>query len=213
MQGMFLVKRGRPDEEPAFSFFSSRVQCSTEQDKSKLEKTLGHLLYTIDDVLTLEADDHNNLYWYIDASFAVHPDMKSHTGSVFTLGKGCISGSSTKQKINSRSTTESELIAVDDKIAKVIWSQRFIECQGFKSNLNIIYQDNTSTLKLMNNGKLSSGKRTRHFDIRLFYVTDLIERNECYGKYCPTEDMIADYMSKPLVGAQYKRLKKLILNN
>ena len=65
----------------------------------------------------------------------------------------------------------------------------------------------------MNNGKLSSGKRTRHFDIRLFYVTDLIERNECYGKYCPTEDMIADYMSKPLVGAQYKRLKKLILNN
>ena len=85
MQGMFLVKRGRPDEEPAFGFFSSRVQCSTKQDKSKLEKTLGHLLYTKDDVLTLEADNHNNLYWYIDASFAAHPDMKSHTGSVLTL--------------------------------------------------------------------------------------------------------------------------------
>ena len=125
--------------------------------------------------MTLEADNHNNLYWYIDTSFTAHLGIKSYAGSVFTLGKGCISRSSTKQKINSRSTTESELTAVDDKIAKVIWSKRFIECQGFKVNLNIIYQDNTSTLKLMNNGKLSSGKRTRHFDMRLFYVNDLIE--------------------------------------
>ena len=95
---------------------------------------------------------------------------------------------------------------MDDKVAMIIWSKRFIECQGFKINLNIIYQDNTSTLKLMNNGKLSSGKRTRHFDIRLFNVTDLMGRNECTGKYCPTEKMIADYMSKPLVGAQNRNL-------
>ena len=47
----------------------------------------------------------------------------------------------------------------------------------------------------MNNGRISKGKRTRHFDIlRMFYFTDLIERNECYGKYCPTEDMIADFI-------------------
>ena len=84
--------------------------------------------------------------------------MKSRTGSVFTLGKGCIKRSSIKQKVNSRSTAESELIAVDDKIAKVIWSKRFIECQGFKINLNVTCQNNVSTLKLMNNGKTSSGK-------------------------------------------------------
>ena len=167
----------------------------------------------IDDILTLEADNQNNWYWYIDASFIAHSDIKSHAQSIFTLGKGYISGSSTNQKINLRSTTESELIAMDDKIAKVIWSKRFIKCQGFKINLNIIYQDNTSTLKLMNNRKLSSGKRTRYLNIQLFYITDLIERNECYSKYYSTEDIIADYMSKPLIGAQYKRLRKQILNN
>ena len=101
MKGMFLVKRGRPDEEPAFSFFTTRVNCSTQQDKKKLEKCMGHLLYTRDDVLTLEADSKQNLYWYIDASFAIHPDMKSHTGAIFTLRKGSIISSSTKQKINS----------------------------------------------------------------------------------------------------------------
>ena len=212
MKGMFLVKRGRPDAETAFSFLSSRVNYSTEQDKKKLEKCMGYLLHSRDDILTLEADDKQNLYWYIDASFAVHPDMKSHTGAIFTLGKGSIISSSTKQKVNSRSTTEAELIAVDDKVSKIVWSKKFLEHQGFKVNLNIIYQDNTSTIKLMNNGKLSSGKRTRHFDIRLFYINDLIGRGECIVKYCPTEEMIADYMSKPLTGKAYQINKRQILN-
>ena len=121
---------------------------------------MGYLLHTWDNLFTLEANSKQNLYWYIDASFAVHPDMKSHTGAIFTLGKGSIISSSTKQKVNSRSTTESELIGIDDKVSKIVWSKKFLEHQGFKVNLNIIYQDNTSTIKLMNNGKLSSGKRT-----------------------------------------------------
>ena len=125
-------------------------------------------------MLTLEADDYNDLHWCTDASFLVHPDMKSYTGSVFTLEKGCISVNSTKQKEKSRSATESELTAVDDKIAKVAWSKRFIECQGFKINLNATHQDNASTLKLINNGKISSGKRARNFDMHLFCVNDLI---------------------------------------
>ena len=62
MQDMLLVKRVRPDAEPAFSYFSTRVKCSTEQDRSKLEKTLGYLLFAIDNTLTLEADNKNNLY-------------------------------------------------------------------------------------------------------------------------------------------------------
>jgi hypothetical protein len=81
--------------------------------------------------------------------------MKSRTGAVFTMGKGAIIGSSTKQKVNSRSSTESELIGVDDKIAKILWTKRFLEWQEFLVKLIIIYQDNTSTMKLERNGKES----------------------------------------------------------
>ena len=84
--------------------------------------------------------------------------------------------------------------------------------QDFKVKLNIIYQDNTSTMKLQNNGKLSAGKRTRHFDIKLFYISDLISRDEVEVRYCPTNDMIADYMTKPLVGTKLKRFRDLIMN-
>ena len=101
---------------------------------------------------------------------------------------------------------------MDDKIAKVIWTKKFIECQGFKVKLNIVYQDNQSTLKLANNGKESSGKRTRHFDIKYFYVTDLISRDEVKVIYCPTDNMVADYMSKPLVGRKFKKFRDIIMN-
>jgi hypothetical protein len=78
--------------------------------------------------------------------------------------------------------------------------------------LNVIYQDNTSTMRLENNGKRSSGKSTGHFDMKYLYVTDLIGREEVAVTYCPTEDMIADYMTKPLTGSKFNYFRDLILN-
>ena len=178
MKAMFLCKRARPDIKPGVCFLATRTHEPNDGDWNKLLKMMGFLKGTVNDVLTLEADDLQVLYWYIDAAFAVHPDMKSHTGMIFTMGKGAIVSSSTKQKVNSRSSTEAELIATDDKISKIITIKRFLEHQGFRIKVCVIYQDNTSTMKLQNNGKVSSGKRTRHYDIKLFYITDLIARKE-----------------------------------
>ena len=73
----------------------------------KLLRVISYIKFTIDDVLTLEADDEHTLYWYVDAAFAVNADMKSHTWSVFSLGKGMIVAYSTKQKVNAIILTES----------------------------------------------------------------------------------------------------------
>ena len=101
---------------------------------------------------------------------------------------------------------------MDDKLSKVMWTKKFIKCQGFKVKTNIIYQDNTSTIKMEENGKASTGRRTRHYDIKLFYVSDLVKRGEVTIKYCPTEDMIADYMSKPVVGGKFIQLRDYVMN-
>ena len=58
----------------------------------------------------------------MDASFAVHKDMKSHTGAVMTLGQGAVIGMSTKQKLNTKSSTEAEMVWVDDALPLNIWS-------------------------------------------------------------------------------------------
>jgi hypothetical protein len=84
-----------------------------------------------------------------------------------------------------------------------LWTKRFLEWQEFVVKLNIIYQDNTSTIKLERNGKESSGKRTRHFDIKYFYVTDLISRDEVEIEYCNMDEMLGDYNTKPVVGRKF----------
>jgi hypothetical protein len=211
MKGMFVCKRARQDVQPGIIFLSSRVTKPTVNDWTKLVRLMGFLNATQDDVATLEADDSQSVDWHIDAAFAVHNDYKSHTGATLTLGKGCVTSISAKQKVNTRSSTESELVGMDDVVAKIVWTKYMIEAQGFNIE-NIAHRDNTSTMKLEENGKSSSGKRTRHFNIKYFYVTDLVKRKEIILKYCPTDKMIADYMTKPLVGAKFHFFRNIIMN-
>ena len=53
-----------------------------------------------------------------------------------------------------------------------------MEAQGYQSNKNILYQDNKSTILLEENRKKSSGKRTRHLNIRHFFLTDQVDKNK-----------------------------------
>ena len=76
---------------------------------------------------------------------------------------------------------------------------------------NILYQDNKSTILLEENGKRSSGKRTRALNVRYFFMTDQIERGNVVVEYCPTDDMIADFMSKPLQGTKFQKFSKDIM--
>ena len=71
------------------------------------------MLDTKDEVLTLSADDSQNLHRHTDATFGAQPVMRSHSGGTFSMGFGEISSSSTKQRVSSISLTEEELIAVD----------------------------------------------------------------------------------------------------
>ena len=80
---------------------------------------------------------------------------------------------------------------------QVLWTRYFLEAQGYIIVENILYQDNQSSMKLEHNGKRSSGKRTRHINIRYFFVAGRIAVGELSVEYCPTMDMIADYFTKP----------------
>ena len=149
----------------------------------------------------------------MDAVFAVHTNnMKSQSESIFTLGKGIIINISLKQKCSVRSSTEDKLNTVNDKILAVIQTKKFIEYQNFNIKLNVIFQDNTSTIKLLEYRKESSGKRIHHYDIRLFYIIDLINSKEGMVKYCLIDRIWADYNTKPLVGKKFSNFRNRIMN-
>ncbi len=91
------------------------------------------------------------LSWYVDALFAVHPDMKGHTGGAMTMGTGFPLDKSTKHKLNTCSSTESEIFAVDNLIPQILWVRLFLKAQGFAvSNcLMALCSINTRLIKII----------------------------------------------------------------
>ena len=137
--------------------------------------------------------------------------MKSHTGGVMSLGTGAAYSTSKKQKLNTKSSTaEAELVGVDDVLPQALWTKYFMEAQGYGVT-TILNQDNQSTIKLADNGKASSGKGTRHINIRYFFITDRIARKEIAVQYCPIKEMVADYFTKPLQGELFYKFRDQIM--
>jgi hypothetical protein len=129
--------------------------------------------------------------WYVDASFAVHPNMRSHTGGGLTMGRGFPISVLTKQKLTVKSLTEGELVGVDDIMPIILWTRQFLLAQGYGIVENLLLQDNKSSILLERNGKASSGKRTRHINIRYFFITDWVDMKEVSIDWCLTKDMVA----------------------
>ena len=91
-KALFLCKRARPDIQPILSVLCTRVKKPTEKDFSKLVRMMKYLSSTVNEVLSLNAEKGiSTIEWHIDASFAVHPDFRSHSGATmrFAGGKGC----------------------------------------------------------------------------------------------------------------------------
>ena len=108
---------------------------------------------------------------------------------------------STKQKLNTTSSTESEIVGASDSLPFNLWAAYLINAQssGYKfGKRNILYQDNESCIKHASNGKISSCKRTRHINIRYFAITDRMKNKEIEIHYCPTKEMLGDFYTKPL---------------
>ena len=124
-----VSKRARTNAQLAIAFLCTRVSCSTEQDWSKLIQLLQYftVLWTCFAFLVL------TVLW-VDAAYAVHDDMKSHTGGATSLGRGAIATSlgrgaimckSTKQKLNTKSSTEGKVVGLSGYLPDTIWVKMF----------------------------------------------------------------------------------------
>ena len=134
-----------------------------------------------------------------------------------SLGTGALIAMSTKQKLNTTSSTEAELVGVRDSMPFNMWVTYFVKAQGrgvadYKiRKRNLLFQDNESCIKFANNGKESSSRRTRSINIRYFFVTDRVKNKEIEVHYCPTKEMLGDFFAKPLQGALFNKFRNGIL--
>jgi len=153
-----LSRRSRQDIQTAVAFLCTRVHHPDIDEYKKLACVMKYLHSTRDLTLTMEVDEHPK--WWVDSSYAVHPDMRSHSGIYMTIGKGTVYSTSSKQRLNTKSSTEAELVAIDNMMRQVLWTRHFLAAQGEHVPTTKIYLDNKSTILLAENGKTSSSKRT-----------------------------------------------------
>ena len=139
-------------------------------------------------------------------------DCKGHMGAMMSLGKGAVISYSGKQKLNTKSSTETELVGTDSMLTKAIHTLYFVEAQGYSIDHNIIFQDNQATMRLEVNGAFLSSKRTKHIHARYFFITDRITEGEVEVQYCPTEMMWADVLTKPKQGKPFRQDRSKLMN-
>ena len=213
-QLLYLGTHVRPDILCATIFLTSRVKELTQQDLSKFLNILYYLNYTISLGIMLGGNSNNciGLYAYADASFGVHCDGKSHGGTFISYGRGPILSRSNKLRDVSKSSSESELVQLSDTTSLAARERDFaIEQQHIDvSEKGILLEDNKSAIHMANNGK-SISNRTRHIKVRYFFVKQYLDNGEFRLEHCPTKEMIADILTKPLQGDLFLELRDLLL--
>jgi hypothetical protein len=206
----YASKRTYPDTLLPIQFLTSRVTKATTQDWKKLDKVIHYLAkpQETDGIIlrpVRSPDGSFRVYEYADISFGVHVDGKSHTGAYVSLGGGPIHAKSTKQGLTTKSSAEAEFVGASDSVSQALWIRNYIA--ALDNNIAVepavvLFQDNTAAIQLMHNG-MSNSERTRHINIRYFFLTDRIESGELWVTYVPTDQMIADVLTKALKGAKF----------
>jgi hypothetical protein len=208
---LYLAKRVAPELLLAVSHLSTRVNDVKQDDVDDLERVYRYLHANPKHVVEYWRGAEVGVTSYIDSSHASHDDYKGRTGCVLLCAGGLVGAWSTKQAINTKSSTESELVGLTEDCSWVIWARNWLIAQGVKPKIAIIFQDNLAVQDILKKGP-SAELRTRHLSIRYHFVADLIKRGEVAIEYCPTRDMIADILTKPLVGEQFANLRNRLVH-
>jgi hypothetical protein len=117
-----------------------------------------------------------------------------------------------KVELNTQSLTETELVGADMYMPEMLWMLYFIQSRGYDVETIHLYQDNKSTQLLMKNEQFSSGKKTKHIRVKFFFIKDRIDSGYIRVVHCPTEEMWADVLTKPLQGKAFRVMQSKLMN-
>jgi hypothetical protein len=209
---LYVAKHGpRPDILLQVTYLSTKVKAPTEEDKKRLMRMIRYLHGTEDLCMRLSVDEPIVVHCYVDASYGVHQDGKSHTGMIMTIGHGTVLAKSCKQKIVVKSSTEAELVAASDQAGELLHTQEFLREIEVSVEVGMLHQDNTAAISLEVKGKAAAA-RTKHVSIRHLWIKDRVSHGDMRVIHTGTNDMLADLLTKPLQGDKFAELRARVMN-
>lgn len=194
---MYIAVCTRPDIAHAMSVLSQFNDCYDDTHWKAAKRVLRYLKGTI--VLRLVFEKSGlDISGYVDADWArCEVDRKSYTGFLYKIGNSVVSWESRKQKTVALSSTEAEYMALSDACKEALFMRTFFnECLNLNCMITL-HNDNQSALKLCENSMFHA--RTKHIDVRHHFIRDIVNKNLITVKFLPTEKMLADILTKPLM--------------
>lgn len=206
---LYISNNTRPDIAFAVSILSRKITCPNERDWTEVKRVLKYLKGTKDLKLLVGSKSELELNGFADADWAGDiNDRKSTSGFIFKLGDAVISYASRKQANVTLSSTEAEYVALAEASQELLWIMQLMK--EFEINISspVIFEDNQSCLKILQDEKISP--RSKHIDVKFYFVRDLYRSNSVLFNYCPTKSMLADILTKPLQKVNICKFRILI---
>ena len=210
-QLMYISINTRPDISACVSILARKVGNPSKADMNEVKRVLRYLKGTNDLKLRLsDTQKQESLVGFVDADWAMDAaDRKSNTGYLFKYNGGLISWTSRKQTVVTLSTAEAEYNALCEACKEAVWLRNLLDEFGEQqTGPTLIYEDNQSCLKMVENGQITS--RNKHMGTKLQYAKELKEEGCVEFSYCPTDTMAADILTKPLGPEKVKLMRDLI---
>jgi hypothetical protein len=200
----FLTNTTRPDISFSVNQVARHVKSPRQQDWMNVKRIFRYLKGSINYALVYRKDEIKNvLQGYSDASYAPNSnDRKSIGAYVFLMNGGAITWRSKKQPIVALSSCEAEYIALSDAAKESQWLMNLHKdiCQSTNVPI-VIFEDNQSAINNAQNPILTD--RNKHIQVRYHHIRQLVSEKSIIIKYCPTNDMIADALTKALLKIKF----------
>ena len=204
---MYAMTTMRPDLAFAVGFCSRYLQNPGMAHWNAVKQILRYVKYTLDDGLLFRKESDLKLRSFCDSDFSGDPDTcRSTTGYVFFLGSTPVSWRSRKQQSVSLSSAEAEYMAATEAAKESLWLMYLLIDFGVEFDLPLcIFEDNQSCIALTKNQVFHA--RSKHIARRYHFVRDQVISGILTLRYVPSEDQVADIMTKPLPAVKFSSLR------
>ncbi|CCO30980.1 Retrovirus-related Pol polyprotein from transposon TNT 1-94 Includes: RecName: Full=Protease [Rhizoctonia solani AG-1 IB] len=195
---MYAMISTRGDIAYATGLLAQHAANPGEEHWKALQRVLRYLRGSTNLGIIFDRSRPSELVGFVDADYAGDPNTsRSTSGWIFKMTGGSIAWSSRKQPTISLSSTEAEYVAAASAARELIWVRGFLSELGFTQNgPTVVYTDNQSSMALSKNP--GNHQNTKHIRVKYHFIREMIELKEIELKFIPTDEQIADMLTKPL---------------